>query len=317
MSDLLDVSRRLASITAVDEIHRVIVREAMGLVHSSSAALIVRDGDQLVIAHEGPPGLLVSEQLADGALGRVAETGQPTRQVSATEAAIRQLPAALLAVPLVAGGSVAAVLVLVREAMMPFSAEESELLMALTPVAAAAMSGAAQSTEAMRRSLQDGLTGVGNRSRFDRDLAAVIADTATRPLTLMMIDLDRFKAVNDTHGHPAGDALLAGLGDVLRRTIRPGDGVYRYGGEEFALLMPNTASADAADLAERVRLAVGTNSFDVAAGVRLMATVSIGVATVNSGDGQTLVGLADAALYEAKRGGRNRVCIAANALSSG
>jgi diguanylate cyclase (GGDEF)-like protein len=310
MSELLDVSRRLASITSVDEIHRVIAREAMGLVHASSAALIVREDGHLVIAHEGRPGLLVAERLQDGAIGRVAETGQPTRQVSATEAAIRQLPAALLAVPLVAGGAVAAVLVLLRPATTPFSAADADLLMALTPVAAAAMHGAAQSTEAMQRSLQDALTGVGNRSRFDRDLA-VITQSAGWPVTLVMIDLDHFKAVNDAHGHPAGDALLQGLGGVLRRVIRPSDGVYRYGGEEFALLMPNTPSHDAAELAERIRHAVETSSFEAGPDLRLTATASVGVATADSGDGSTLVALADAALYEAKRTGRNRVCVAA------
>ncbi len=310
MSELLDVSRRLASITSVDEIHRVITREAMGLIQASSAALIVRDGDQLVVAHEARPGLLVPDRLADGAIGRVAETGQPTRQVSATEAAIRQLPAALLAVPLVAGGSVAAVLVMLRPADWPFSAEDSNLLMALTPVAAAAMHGAAETTDLMQRSLQDALTGVGNRSRFDRDLATVIADPTSQPVTLLMIDLDHFKAVNDTYGHPAGDALLRGLGGLLRQVSRPTDGVYRYGGEEFALLLPNTPSGEAADLAERVRNAVETNRFDTGAGIRLTATASIGVATVESGDGPALIALADAALYEAKRGGRNRVSIA-------
>jgi diguanylate cyclase (GGDEF)-like protein len=286
------------------------------LVPASSAALVIRNGDHLAIAHEGRPGLLVAERLADGAIGRVAETGQPARQVSATEAAIRQLPAALLAVPLVAGGSVAAVLVLLRAADMPFTAEESDLLVALTPVAAAAMHGAAQSTEAMQRSLQDALTGVGNRSRFDRDVAALLAETASLPLTLVMIDLDHFKSVNDAYGHPAGDALLRGLGGVLRQVIRPGDGVYRYGGEEFALLLPNTTAVDAADLGERVRLAVESTSFDVGEGRKLTATTSVGVATVGSGDAQALIALADAALYEAKRTGRNRVCIANNAATT-
>jgi diguanylate cyclase (GGDEF)-like protein len=92
--------------------------------------------------------------------------------------------------------------------------------------------------------------------------------------------------------------------------------VYRYGGEEFALLLPNTPAGDAAELAERVRLSVATSEFEVGAGQKLTATASVGVATVDTGDGQTLIALADAALYEAKRGGRNRVCAADDAAGS-
>src|SRR5439155_11445125 len=130
----------------------------------------------------------------------------------------------------------------------------------------------------------------------------------------IMVDLDRFKSVNDTFGHPVGDALLRSVAEVLRESVRPGDGVYRYGGEEFCIVMPDTTADDAAVVAERIRAAVAGRAYEAGTGVPLRATASLGVASADGlATGQSgLAGLmarADAAPYRAKQGGRDQVVV--------
>jgi two-component system cell cycle response regulator len=131
-----------------------------------------------------------------------------------------------------------------------------------------------------------------------------------QPLSLMMTDIDHFKAVNDTHGHQAGDDVLKEIGKRLRANVRPTDVVCRTGGEEFVVLMPNTPGDLACAAAERIRKAVAAEEFPVLGGSQsLRITVSAGVSTLQ-GEGDTIDDLmhrADTALYQAKTGGRNRV----------
>ncbi len=304
MQELLEVSRRLTSLAASGEIDRAVVREALGLVHAHGAALL-QVGPELTVAHESQPGLIVADGLAQSVLRRVAETAQPVVQVSATETALHQLPAALAAVPLVGGGQVEAVLVMIRDAKAPFTGAERDLLVALAPMAAAARHNARVSRSYLEESLVDGLTGVGNRRRLDDELIAALSGAT--PPALVIVDLDHFKSVNDQHGHPAGDGLLRAVADVLRLGARPDDSVYRYGGEEFCLLLRGSSAADAAAIAERMRAAIADCRFPVANGVELRVTASFGVAVATDRDAAALVQRADAALYEAKRAGRNRV----------
>src|SRR5438270_240946 len=212
--------------------------------------------------------------LTEGVIAQVAATGQPLIQVSATERAIRNLPVALAAVPLVNGGRVEAVLVAIRRHSEPFVPAERDVLVALAPVAAAALQTAEQTRTAMEKSLSDPLTGVGNRRRFDAELSAALSDD--RATALCIVDLDHFKTVNDTYGHPAGDALLKGVAAGMQAAMRPGDSVYRIGGEEFALLLRHTTFVDALDVAERVRSAIAEEEFDVNTVDPLRATASIG-----------------------------------------
>jgi two-component system cell cycle response regulator len=165
----------------------------------------------------------------------------------------------------------------------------------------------------MEETMIDPLTGVGNRRRLDAQLP--IALSAGRGLSLVMVDLDHFKSVNDTHGHPAGDKLLQQVAAVIRDTIRPGDSVYRFGGEEFCVLLADTGgglakegnAGEAAEVAERIRGAIAERGYDVGIGTLLRVTASLGVATAIDGDGAALLARADAALYVAKNAGRNRV----------
>ncbi|MEY4513267.1 MAG: hypothetical protein RLZZ450_5389 [Pseudomonadota bacterium] len=180
------------------------------------------------------------------------------------------------------------------------------------------------------RAQVDGLTGLWNRAHFDVRLADEIsaAKRHQRPLALAMLDLDHFKRINDTYGHPFGDQVLQQVATVLARTVRTSDLVCRYGGEEFVAILRETGADSAVALAERLRTAMSklevylpasllggeTDSLD---GERLEVTVSLGVAAIDPPfgdrteeiDAVLLVGAADAALYQAKRSGRDRVVL--------
>jgi two-component system cell cycle response regulator len=152
----------------------------------------------------------------------------------------------------------------------------------------------------------DPLTGIGNRRSFDAELASRFehARRYNRPLTLVMIDIDHFKEVNDTFGHQAGDEVLQRIARVLERTTRQSDFVARFGGEEFVVLLPETPLLEGLQVAEKIRAAVAAEDLPT------RVTVSAGVATlpqphIDSPD--ALVAAADAALYRAKESGRNRV----------
>jgi diguanylate cyclase (GGDEF)-like protein len=165
----------------------------------------------------------------------------------------------------------------------------------------------AERSAATDRSLHDALTGLPNRRAFDSFLADAIsrARRYRRALSLLLIDVDHFKAYNDTHGHPAGDEVLKRIAGEFIRLARETDLVSRVGGEEFALVLPETDGAGARAVAERIRAEITT-----LAQFHSPVTVSVGVATLAPGTptAALLVKQCDAALYSAKRAGRNRVC---------
>lgn len=159
--------------------------------------------------------------------------------------------------------------------------------------------------------LTDALTGLANRRAFLDALEAELARVLRHdyPASLLFLDLDEFKRVNDTHGHAVGDEVLAGFSKVLSRGCRRGDLAARIGGEEFAVLLPMTGRVSAALVAERMRRS--TESLPLGVSVRVPVTVSIGVASTEDSpkpvEAAALLGRADVALYRAKAGGRNRV----------
>ncbi|RME34011.1 MAG: sensor domain-containing diguanylate cyclase [Gammaproteobacteria bacterium] len=164
--------------------------------------------------------------------------------------------------------------------------------------------------------LTDALTGVNNRRFFDQRLPEEVARVARReePLSCLFIDIDHFKRINDTHGHPAGDAVLREVAALIRAQLRASDVVARYGGEEFAALLPDTGMTRALEVAERIRGSVASAPVTTDAGEEVPVTVSIGLATLGGGreaDPMDLVAEADQALYRAKAQGRNQVVCAA------
>jgi diguanylate cyclase (GGDEF)-like protein len=164
--------------------------------------------------------------------------------------------------------------------------------------------------EIYRLSITDNLTGIPNgralRDELGREFSR--ARRHTLPTSFLMLDIDRFKEVNDTYGHLAGDAVLARVAATTRGATRDGDTVARYGGEEIAVLMPQTELAEAAVVAERIRMAIAALVTEYR-GLSIKVTVSVGCAALEPGDTQVddLVERADDRLYKAKADGRNRV----------
>lgn len=157
----------------------------------------------------------------------------------------------------------------------------------------------------------DGLTGLGNRAHFDKRFAEKVAECKRygHPLSLAMMDVDYFKRINDTWGHPAGDEVLQGVAALLLRECRTPDVLCRYGGEEFALIMPNTSPTDAGVVAERIRAAMEAMKWSRHPDQPI--TISIGLAGAQTSAGaitpEQWLEFADRNLYTAKRTGRNRI----------
>jgi two-component system cell cycle response regulator len=166
-------------------------------------------------------------------------------------------------------------------------------------------------TNTLALAVTDELTGLYNRRYFDRHLTLMLekAREQDRDMAVMLIDMDFFKSVNDTHGHDSGDVVLKEFAQRLRRNIRGVDLACRFGGEEFVVLMPDTDFKQAQSVAERVRMSVAEKPFQAPGGRPLTVTCSVGLALNEHGTDtpESILKRADVALYRAKREGRNRV----------
>jgi len=187
--------------------------------------------------------------------------------------------------------------------------ERSRRLSAELPEFSKFLALALKTPDLYTRAVQDGLTGLWTKRHFITQAQALM-EASNRygdPLCLIMVDVDHFKKVNDTYGHVAGDKVLKGVAEILKKKVRGGS-AYRYGGEEMAVLLPKADLDGAAQVAERLRAAIEAHKI---AGVKV--TASFGVAQCEAGldDPPAFVEKADQALYRAKEGGRNRVVTAA------
>jgi diguanylate cyclase (GGDEF)-like protein len=216
-----------------------------------------------------------------------------------------------LGVPLIVKNEVIGMIAIDRAEVRPYTAEEIQLAMAFANQAAIAIENARLYRETERLAITDGLTGLYNRRHFYEVLERGVGEINRYygHLSLIMLDIDDFKAYNDTYGHLVGDALLRELAQILTRDIRKVDIVARYGGDEFIILLPHTDKKQAVALAERVRTSVKGHRFLGAEGLSSEITISLGVAACPEDvvESEPLVRAADMALLEAKKG-RNKVC---------
>jgi diguanylate cyclase (GGDEF)-like protein len=190
----------------------------------------------------------------------------------------------------------------------PFTDDDREVLRSLGAEAALALENIELHFQVSRQAVTDELTGLANHGRFQALLNAEIEQVRRyhHPIGLIMLDIDDFKAVNDTYGHQQGDAVLRHVASVLRENSRDADSPARYGGEELSLILPHTDLEGAFAIAERIREAVeGLRVARADGGGFLRITASLGVTSSTVGDKDMLIADADGALYEAKRRGKN------------
>ncbi len=305
--ELLDASRRMTASLDTREIASIAVTEARNLVDAEGGMLLRRSAGVIVPAAAEPSALFCSDDLESSILRRVVDTGQAQSSVTSEDPALVDVPAAMASVAIVASGSVIGALMVVRRPSRPFRADEVDALETLAPLVGSALLAAETHDSATALADLDALTGLANRRCLDRDIAAL---RPSHIASYVMIDVDHFKNFNDTNGHAAGDVALQTVARAIEANVRPEDRVYRYGGEEFCVLLPGASSADAALVAERVRSAVEASTIPGAEhqpGGHV--TISIGVADTEAGIAD-IIARADGALYQAKETGRNRVNIA-------
>ncbi len=305
--ELLDVSRRMTAALDTNEVATIAIAEARTLVDAEGGLLIRRTADGLVPIASSPSALFSAENLQASVLRRVVETGRSESSVTSEDAALVDVPAAVAAVAVVADSTVIGALLVVRRPTRQFNPTELDALQMLAPLVGSSLIAAETHGSATALADLDALTGLANRRSLDRDIEALHPNHVA---SYVMIDVDHFKNFNDTNGHAAGDIALQTVARAIETNVRPEDRAYRYGGEEFCVLLPGANATDAALVAERVRAAVEASTIpggEHQPGGRV--TISIGVADTSAGT-SGIIERADGALYEAKESGRNRVNIA-------
>ncbi len=288
------IADSLKAVVAYDALTIYRVDRAAGI----RRAVVARDQyADLILSHEGPlDGGITGWAIGHGeaVLANDAHLDPRSVQIPGTP----EEPESMIVCPLQVAGQVIGTLNVARMGGVEshYTRDEFELVQLFAAQASIALRNAEAHGAVMTRAEHDALTGLRNHGAFQRELGALIQ--AAAPFALLMLDLDDFKAYNDRHGHPVGDALLTRVAQAMTASIRTGDRAYRYGGDEFAILLPGIAGPQAHEVAERVRAAVAQLTDLEGPPV----TISAGPAIFPL-DGRTndeIVGAADRALYLAK-----------------
>jgi len=301
-----------------DEAHGLLQRHLERTLPATSAVVLNRNNsaDRLEAVTPLPAGSPLPATLR-GAEPRsclAVRSGRPHRENDGRGALLScpvcaPVPGTSCCVPLTVGGEVIGSVLLSRPE--PYSEAEEQRIRESVGQAAPVLANLRNLAVAEIRAATDGLTGLPNKRAVTDALKRTFAQAATTqaPLSLLLLDLDHFKQVNDQRGHQVGDQVLANVGATLRNVLRARDFAGRNGGEEFAVLLPDTSITEALEIAERVRVAVAEISLP---GSDVSVTASVGVAVFpdHASTPDRLERLADAALYLAKRQGRNRVELA-------
>ncbi|HSN92460.1 MAG TPA: sensor domain-containing diguanylate cyclase [Anaeromyxobacteraceae bacterium] len=324
---LNDIGRALTSTLELPEVLHLVMQKVSELLRAGSRSLLLLDeaaGELYSEVAVGPGAERLAQArvpLGDGIAGWVAREGQPVlledartdaRYSDRFDALAGPETRCVLAVPLLAKGRVLGVIELAAgEAARPFSAEDLLTLRTIADYAAIAIDNAQAYERIKELTVVDDHTGLYNARHLYRTLESEVARGGRygRCFSVVFLDLDRFKDVNDRYGHQVGSAALREVGDLLRRSLRSADVAVRYGGDEFVLLLPEADREQALGVAERIRARFEAARFLGDRGLEVQVTASIGVATFPE-DGDTpeaVLGAADAAMYRVKQRSRNGV----------
>lgn len=319
---LIDLTQQLTESRPLEESLKVVTDAAMRLVPTNHASIRLLDasGRELLSgarSGEGSDHRPMSFRRGEGVIGWVAEHRDGVRipDVAADERfkprAGRQgfLIQSILAEPLWSGGEIIGVLSVTSPEKDAFSLDDQLLVRLLANCSAPPIERA----RLRRLAMTDDLTLAYNQRylspRFNEELER--SRRTGQPVSLLLMDLDHFKNVNDTYGHAVGDAVLRTFADRVRSFVRRLDVFIRRGGEEFLLVMPSTNLEQARTTAERIRARVSEKPFDVPVGQAIRQTVSIGVATWDGAESpESFERRTDKAMYAAKSAGRDRVSVA-------
>jgi diguanylate cyclase (GGDEF)-like protein len=327
IGDGYTMARRLSRLGPLDIVCQRIVEQVSRTLEADRVALALyrpeEDRLAIVATHGYPASAVKDVRIEPGSwvIGHVYTSGRPVAVPD-----IRQIPGMSLerlqyrtfsfaAVPMFAGTETVGVLSATdKRDGSTFDRQDTVALRTFSAFASLALMAARSDTEVHRLAYAatvDSLTGLFNRPYLDARLHQEVerARRGLSSLTVLMADIDDFKTINDTYGHQVGDAVLQAVGGILRSAVRVFDVCSRYGGDEFAILMPSSDQSSAAACAERIRLRVSEHGAGTEGRSHLpRLTMSIGVAVIETGDAPAdLIGRADRRLYLAKAEGKNRV----------
>ncbi len=312
----------LEAVDSVDGVFQRLVEGAAELLSAEKVSVVARTETGLlqVCALHWP-----TVESTEGIAGQVLATGDPILVTDISKdprllsfRAARYASSSFMSIPVVSAGTPVAVLnVTDSQTRAPFTQADLELAGLTAQLAGMSLERhrfLANIDQLQKESVTDALTGLGNRRHFEQRMISELgrARRFSQPMSLIMLDIDDFKVWNDTFGHPAGDAALKALSSAMLVNVRAIDDVIRYGGEEFAVILPQTPIDLATVVAERIRAAANRIELEMTAGSdRGQFSVSIGVAAYprDSRDEEELLNHADIALYMAKADGKDRVVV--------
>ncbi len=304
------------------EISRILVRELIEIVNCDGCAiLLIKDNKVEILAESGFAKTVGKSNfdLGKPAIDYIIQTGECISINDVLDSTITScLPEgcsmqSLICTPIMENKEVRGIIHLDSLKKNAFDKDDIELTKLLANEVSIAIERSILYSQILDISVRDGLTECFNRRKFDVDIVAEIANAKQRrkPLSMLMIDIDWFKNYNDSHGHLKGDIALKQISVTLTHNLRPLDRVYRYGGEEFAVLLPDANQDAALMIAERLRKLIENENIEgeIKSQPNKKLSISIGVATfpTDANRNTGLIEAADSALYRAKRAGRNRI----------